>query len=154
MDDEALLKLLTRIRDAGALDDNHGAEDWTLSDKEIDSAMLLIKQDREANKSVEGLHPEDYCHKCNGPNISWSAPSPLWNEVMRDGDIDGPVQYEEIICPTCFAFMAREKGIAEHFRFDASEVNVELKTVTPGGRVWDEEKWLWVTPTNSKADHE
>jgi len=90
--------------------------------------------------------PESYCHRCKGPNVSWSAPSPLWNEVMRGGDINGPWQYGEIICPTCFAVIAEELGIANYWQFNAPCTTRELKTVTPSGRVWDADCWLWVEP--------
>lgn len=36
--------VLLRVRDAGALDDNNGAEDWTHSDKAIDEALHLVEQ--------------------------------------------------------------------------------------------------------------
>lgn len=103
----------------------------------------LIKKLREQPTE---LHPEDYCHRCSGPNISWSAPSPLWNEVMRGGDINGPWQYGEIICPTCFAILAEAAGVAQRWRVYAERVNVPLATVTPSGRVWNPETWLWEYP--------
>lgn len=53
------------------------------------------------------IHPEDYCHRCGGPNISWSASNSLWNSVMRDNKSWG--DWEEIICPLCFAKMAEVK---------------------------------------------
>jgi hypothetical protein len=92
---------------------------------------------------------EDYCHKCGGPNISWSAPSPLWNEVMRGGDINGDWQYDEIICPTCFMVMCQEQGVADHFVVDAKNVKVKLQTTTPSGRIWDADKGLWVSHDRS-----
>lgn len=34
-------------------------------------------------------HPESYCQRCDGPNVEWYAPSPLWNTVLRkDGQDD------------------------------------------------------------------
>lgn len=86
---------------------------------------------------------ETICNRCHGPNITWSAPSPLWNEVMRGGDINGPWQYGELICPICFARFAEAAGIADLWRFDAARVNVPLTTVTPSGRTWNAETWLW-----------
>jgi hypothetical protein len=90
---------------------------------------------------------EQHCQRCDGPNISWSAPSPLWNQVMRDGSITGPWQYGEIICPLCFAELASEQGITgPHWRFFADEVEVGLELETPSGRVWNPGTWLWDTP--------
>lgn len=37
-----IVYILHRVRDAGAEDDNMGAEDWTLSDKVIDEASQAI----------------------------------------------------------------------------------------------------------------
>lgn len=88
-------------------------------------------------------HPEDHCNRCGGPNISWCAPSPLWNEVMRGGDINGPWQYDEIICPTCFAILAEKAGIASMWRLHAERITRPLQLVTPSGRTWNEQTWLW-----------
>lgn len=88
-------------------------------------------------------HPEESCRRCGGPNVSWSAPSPLWNAVMRGGSIDGPWEHDELVCPTCFAVLAEERGVATGWRLDATDVAVQLETVTPSGRVWDANSWLW-----------
>jgi hypothetical protein len=96
---------------------------------------------------IVGEHPEDRCNRCGGQNIAWSAPSPLWNQVMRGGDINGTEIHDGIICPTCFAVLAQEAGIADLWRFDAGRVHVPLQTVTPSGRIWDAEAWLWREPT-------
>jgi len=85
----------------------------------------------------------EYCRRCGGPNVVWSAPSPLWNQVMRGGSINGNEMYEGIVCPTCFALLAEAAGLAEFWQFSAQRVHVELETVTPSGRVWDEQTWLW-----------
>lgn len=89
---------------------------------------------------------ETRCHRCGGPNVIWSAPSPLWNEVMRGGSIANKDEYDGIVCPTCFAVLARERGVAELWRFHAERVNVELETVTPSGRMWNERTWKWLDP--------
>lgn len=48
-------------------------------------------------------HPEEYCHRCGGPNISWWTPPEAWNPVMRPGGDDTTEWlWNEIICPTCF----------------------------------------------------
>lgn len=87
---------------------------------------------------------ESYCHRCGGPNIIWSAPSPLWNKVMRGDDINGEDRYDGIVCPICFAILAQKAGTAFGWRLSAREVYVDLKTRTPSGREWDEVNWLWV----------
>ncbi|HCT81183.1 MAG TPA: hypothetical protein DGT23_32360, partial [Micromonosporaceae bacterium] len=88
-------------------------------------------------------HPEGHCHRCGGPNLPWSAPSPLWNEVMRGGDINGGESYDGIICPVCFAILAEDVGIADLWRLDAKQVHRTLQTVTPSGRVWNDQTWMW-----------
>lgn len=89
-------------------------------------------------------HPEARCGRCGNPNVQWVAPSPLWNAVMRGGDIDGAEQYDGIVCPTCFALLAEAAGVASGWRLIAQDIRVVLQTRTPSGRVWDEESWLWV----------
>lgn len=105
--------------------------------------------DREAHRAAEG-HPERQCWRCGGPNIPWSAPSPLWNQVMRGGDINGTEIHNGIVCPTCFAILAEEQGVADLWRFYADRVLVPLQTVTPNGRVWDERTWLWREPGDAE----
>jgi hypothetical protein len=65
---------------------------------------------------------------------------------MRGGSINGPWQWGEIICPTCFAQIGQAAGIASFWRLSADRVHVELETVTPSGRVWDEATQRWVQP--------
>jgi hypothetical protein len=95
-------------------------------------------------------HPEDYCHRCGGDNVSWSAPSPLWNEVMRGGDINAPDDYQGIICPTCFIKLCEEMGVASGFRVYATNIQAELKEETPSGRIWNAKTWKWDNPPNLK----
>lgn len=91
-------------------------------------------------------HPEATCGRCGGPNVGWHAPSPLWNQVMRGGDINGTDLFGGIVCPTCFAVLAEQAGIASMWTLRAERVHVELQTVTPSGRVWDEATQLWQEP--------
>ena len=93
-------------------------------------------------------HPEDYCHRCGGPNVTWSAPSPLWNQIMRGGSINGDWEFDEIICPTCFCVLGEERGVATFFRVGSDEALVPLETVTPTGRIWSDEVGLWLDPNN------
>jgi hypothetical protein len=94
---------------------------------------------------------ESQCRRCGGPNVSWAAPSPLWNAVMRGGSIDGPWEFGELICPTCFVVLAEERGIACDWTVAAKTVYVALETVTPSGRRWDAESGLWVEPRHIDA---
>lgn len=91
-----------------------------------------------------GASNGEACRRCGGENPPWSAPSPLWNMVMRGGSINGESIFNDMVCARCFMELAEEKGIANLFRVYAEQVNVELETVTPSGRVWDSERWLWV----------
>ncbi len=50
------------------------------------------------------IHPEDYCHECGRPNITWFAQNDLWNRVMSERGC--------IVCPICFVKKAEEQGIA------------------------------------------
>lgn len=43
-------------------------------------------------------HPEELCEQCGGRNMTWYAPSPIWNKVVRDPAAPLP----EILCPQCF----------------------------------------------------
>jgi hypothetical protein len=91
------------------------------------------------------VHPESYCGRCGGPNIVWTAPSPLWNAVIRGGSINGDEIYG-VVCPTCFAVLAEHAGIARGWQLHARKVMVPLETVTPSGRVWNEKTWMFDDP--------
>jgi len=86
-------------------------------------------------------HVEARCGRCGGPNRPWSAPSPLWNLVMRGGTISGTEPYDGIICPTCFMILAGDT--AELWRLDAQRVRGVMETSLPDGRTWDAKEWLW-----------
>ena len=92
------------------------------------------------------MSSESICQRCGGLNPVWTAPSPLWNFVMRGGSISGIETYS-VVCPSCFAILAEiaESG-ATLWKFDATDVKVPLETVTPSGRVWNPETWLWDDP--------
>lgn len=96
-----------------------------------------------ARAPAERQHPEATCHRCGGPNTAWAAPSPLWNAVMRGGTINGQDEYDGIVCPTCFALLAEARGVAHLWKLSADRVDIELETVTPSGRTWDDAAWLW-----------
>lgn len=109
------------------------------------------------NQGLREYHPESICGWCGGDNPVWTAPSPLWNEVMRGGDINGRDLFSGVVCPSCFAKLASREGIADGWRLTARVVHVELKTVTPSGRVWNPDTWLWddaVTPPERPSDAE
>lgn len=87
--------------------------------------------------------PREKCNRCGGPNPPWHAPSPLWNAVMRGGSINGEPIYGDMVCATCFMVIAEEQGVATIWRVQALRVNVPLETVTPSGRVWNPDTFLW-----------
>lgn len=97
--------------------------------------------------SAKGAHPSrETCERCGTQHRCWSAHSPLWNAVMRGGCINGPWEGAEMICANCFMALAEDRGVASFFYMTADRVNVELQTVTPSGRAWDEKTHFWVTP--------
>ena len=110
------------------------------------AAMLSASPSRGAVR-----HPEDQCQECGRAYPAWIAPSPLWNAVMRGGSINGPWKGCECVCSTCFMLAAEEAGIAGDWKVIARKVNVELETVTPSGRVWDDAQDLWVEPSSGAA---
>lgn len=99
-----------------------------------------------------GPGDETHCHRCGGPNRPWSAPSPLWNEVMRGGSINGDEIHDGIVCPTCFVVLAEEAGVASLWRLAAERITAELETVTPSGRVYDWTTWMWREPAKLDSD--
>lgn len=93
---------------------------------------------------------DESCRRCGRDNPSWSAPSPLWNAVMRGGSINGDPLFDDLVCPSCFIALAN--GLASGWRLVATEVNVPLETTTPSGRVWDDRQFLWIDPTHPAGE--
>jgi hypothetical protein len=96
----------------------------------------------------------EICQRCGGPNavVPWFVPSPLWNLVMRCNDINGDPLYGDLVCPACFLAIATEAGVAGTWRLTVDPLPDDLVTVTPSGRVWDDEAGLWVTGLNLCAE--
>ena len=69
---------------------------------------------------------------------------------MRGGSIDGPEIWDGIVCPTCFAALAEERDVVTHWRFIAEDIHLELETVTPEGRVWNDITQLWTEARNGR----
>lgn len=125
---------VTKIVDCGQIE-HHYRHLWQPGDHGSNYALC------------KGLgHPEAHCHRCQGPNVTWTAPSPLWNMVMRDGSMGGDEIFDGIVCPRCFMELAENSGVASLWRVYPERVQIDLETMTPDGRVWNPETWLWDGP--------
>jgi len=68
----------------------------------VDAADIAAQRD----SGWPDFHPEDFCHRCGCPNVSWHIESRVWNVVMRGGTSDGWGNWQEIICIPCFSELA------------------------------------------------
>jgi hypothetical protein len=85
------------------------SEEFPESDKE--DMSLMTHPDHPWRTSDPDIHPEAFCHRCRGRNVSWFADNDLWADVMRGGDWQTEKwQWNEIICPICFIEIARDQG--------------------------------------------
>lgn len=96
--------------------------------------------------ALEATAEHEWCRRCGGANVSWAAPSPLWNLVMRDGSIDGVALFADMVCIGCFADLARQSGVTGRWRLTVTPDPPGLVTVSPTGRVWNPQTWLWDVP--------
>lgn len=128
------------------------ADERGSKDRAANSAPLAAGSATGHRRPLMGDSSED-CYRCGRTCAIWFAQSPLWNAVIRGGSIAGDPEFHDMVCASCFMELAEERGIATRFRVIAEEVTVELETVTPSGRVWDETRFLWVeaTPTTNRA---
>jgi hypothetical protein len=94
--------------------------------QEVNEALVADKlaAGKRKKKPAEGQHPEEICHRCGGPNVSWFSGSVVWNPVMRK---DGKDKFDGIVCPTCFAILAREAGINDVWRFEPMLLPPEIE---------------------------
>lgn len=96
---------------------------------------------------VGTLGADERCHRCGGENVRWSAPSPLWNRVMRGNDINGEPRFSDLVCIRCFIVLAFEEGIDGTWRVAVDPEPEGLIYETPSGRIWDRSRGLWVEPS-------
>lgn len=97
--------------------------------------------------SHSGDVPTEACRRCGGPNVAWSAASPLWNYVMRGNDINGTPLFDDLVCMPCFVRLAVDAGLPTHgWRLTLHPEPDGLIYETPSGRVWDEGSFLWGGP--------
>lgn len=78
-----------------------------MADSDFIQPHLRITQaelDAQRRKGWTDFHPEAFCHRCGGPNVSWHVDSETWNAVMRPAGETG--RWGEIICPVCFVELA------------------------------------------------
>jgi hypothetical protein len=95
---------------------------------------------------------EQNCVRCGGENVVWTTPSPLWNLIMRGNDINGESLFRDLVCMSCFIHLAEAAGVPiGQWRLMLTPEPPGLIKTTPSGRVWDERRWLWVTPEPETA---
>ncbi len=147
-----------RAKPAGEVVERKAAVAWLRSYADADkygprwrplhyaAAMIEDGEHLAALAQLPADQPEgaETCKRCGHENAIWSAPSPLWNAVMRGDCINGKAVFGDMVCAACFMALAEAKGIATLFRVTAEKVNVPLQTVTPSGRVWDDTAWVWL----------
>lgn len=75
-------------------------------------------------------HPEEFCHRCLGSNLSWHIDSAVWNAVMRPAGQEEWL-WSEIICPQCFAELFEAMFGPAHFE-------LKLDPATRGARAFVE----------------
>ena len=74
-----------------------------------DEAMATIDAALRAHAAEAAQHPESTCEECGGANVTWFAPSPIWNEVVRN-----PLGRDLMLCPVCFNKRAAKAGYTRH----------------------------------------
>lgn len=82
------------------------------------------------SRETQSAHPEGYCHRCGGKNLSWAVENDLWNAAMRPNGEDG--RWGEIICPACFAEIFEK-------RWPLTSFFLVLDEGTKGARAYREE---------------
>jgi hypothetical protein len=86
---------------------------------------------------------EAVCDRCGRPNVlCWHAPSPLWNAVLRDPE-SGRDEWE-ILCPVCFAELARAKGFDGVWHWQIDGLDLGSLWEFDAGYVWDAARCQWV----------
>lgn len=121
--------------------------DWgRLDESPAASAQMIQWYAPQTFGAVRAAGKPENCFRCNAHNPPWAAPSPLWNLVMRGNDINGMPIFNDMVCVPCFITIAESKGVHGHWCLTVTPMPDDVKTVTPSGRVWNEQTWLWDEP--------
>jgi hypothetical protein len=98
--------------------------------RSVDAADIAAQRD----SGWPDFHPEDFCHRCGNPNVSWFVDNTAWNHVMREGNPVGWGQWQEIICIPCFMELAETHYRACTWRIvrEAGSFTEQLVLVTTG----------------------
>lgn len=78
-------------------------EDWLDVSRRLAQEVIRLSSPAPSGERKEE-HPEAYCDRCRCPNITWFAPSPLWNKAIAG-------THHDILCPVCFIQLAEAAGI-------------------------------------------
>ena len=70
------------------------------------SSLTITELENQRRLGWPDYHPEDYCHRCGGRNLSWWVDSDRFNAAFGSHS-EHP--YEGIVCPGCFV-EAHEKA--------------------------------------------
>lgn len=84
---------------------------WQAARRALRALGLALLRSERATRFAGDVHPEDICHMCGGPNVSWYAPAAFWRAVWDQSGLD-EWAYQGIICPTCFGSLARLSGVS------------------------------------------
>lgn len=129
-------------------------DEWATADPNAPSYDLWNQVRAVLPSPNVGTLDDEICHRCGGENVRWSAPSPLWNKVMRGNDINGEPRYGDLVCIRCFIVLAFEAGIDGTWRVGLDPEPEGMIYETPSGRVWDQVRGLWVEPRGETCGDE
>lgn len=69
-------------------------------------SIELWEIDQQRDLGWPDFHPEEYCHRCGGINLTWYVDSDRFNTAM--GGADNNMRWNGIICPGCFVQLHEE----------------------------------------------
>lgn len=93
-------------------------------DNDMHSGCPYPERCRCACHTENGLCPGEPCEKCGSSNITWFAPSALWNQVVRAHG------HLEMLCPVCFVQLAEAAGVNPTAWRMAPETHPPTSTLT------------------------
>lgn len=79
---------------------------WSEQVRPLATAPLVVALPYIDQQRAEGwpdMHPEHYCHRCGGRNISWWTDADTWQKVMPSPD-----PWNGIVCVNCFGELAEQ----------------------------------------------
>lgn len=92
-------------------------------------SVTIDEIEEQRAKGWPDFHPEHFCHRCGGRNVTWWIDSTAWNPIMRPEGPEARWRWNEIICIACYVELF-------DIQFPLTGFRLDIDPDTIGGRAF------------------